>query len=44
MSQTTQRRGHLALAAIYRNWGIARSLGDNIKEEILAMPHLSGLL
>ena len=32
MIQTTQRRGHLALTTISRNWGIARSLGDNIKE------------
>ena len=44
MSQTTQRRGHLALTAISRNRGIARSLGDNIKEEIVGMPPLSGLL
>ena len=40
MSQTTQRRAHLAITAISRNRGIARSLSDNIKEEILAMPHL----
>ena len=44
MSRTTQTRGHLALTAISRNRGIARSLGDNKKEEILAMPPLSGLV
>ena len=44
ISEKTQRRGHRGTMAISLNRGIAKYLRDDIKEEILGMPLLDGLL
>ena len=44
ISQKTHKKGDPGSMAISLNRGIARYLRDDIKEDILAMPRLDGLL